>query len=63
MNFSANRRTNKTKEQYEETSIHETRDAPVKLQQQYIICASPDDYDGRSIDIQDGDIDKEEYVW
>ena len=38
----------------------------VKIQQQHIICASPDNLDGQSLQMYDGDdyqIESEENVW
>ena len=35
----------------------------VRIQQQYIICTSPDGYGGRSVQMRSGEINNEEEVW
>ena len=46
------------KKQYQKPTIE-----VVKIQQQMIICASPNGYDGQTIDMSSGTIGSEEDVW
>ena len=66
MNFSADRRTNKIKKAMNKQAYIRPTMRMVKIQQQHIICTSPNGLDGKRLLMNSGNgnqIDEEEGVW